>query len=38
MNRVTKILSFRELLVGVKQEEAFGENEFRMILLVIFSQ
>ena len=37
MNRVTETTSFRELLVGVKQEGAFDENEFRMILPVIFS-
>lgn len=38
MNRVTKNNFFRELLVGVKQEKAFSENGFKMIVLVIFSQ
>lgn len=38
MNRVTETTSFRELLVGAKQEEAFSENGFKMIVLVIFSQ
>lgn len=29
MNRVAENTSFRELLVGAKQEEAFGENGFK---------